>query len=135
MTGSPRLTFFVDVDNTLLDNDGAKREMDRRMLALLGERDTARFWEIYEEVRGELTVVDIPLTLNRFGSEVDDLSVRQILADIFMSFPFANYVYPGSGPAIAHMTTMGKVAILSDGDAIFQAAKISRSGLLAAVGG
>ena len=135
MTGSPRLTFFVDVDNTLLDNDGAKREMDRRMLALLGERETARFWEIYEEVRGELTVVDIPLTLNRFGGELDDLRVRQILADIFMAFPFANYVYPGSGPSIAHMTTMGKVAILSDGDAIFQAAKISRSGLLAAVGG
>src|SRR3954451_15060423 len=103
MTGLPRMTFFVDVDNTLLDNDGAKREMDRRMLSLLGERGTARFWEIYEEVRGELTVVDIPRTLNRFAKELADPDLRFLLAGIYMNFPFTDYVFPGSGPAIAHM--------------------------------
>lgn len=135
MTGAPRVTFFVDVDNTLLDNDAAKREMDRRMLALLGERGTARFWEIYEEVRGELTVVDIPRTLARFGTEQPDAEIRFLLAEIYMNFPFKDFVFPGTAAAIAHMQTMGKAAILSDGDAIFQTAKIARSGLLAAVGG
>jgi FMN phosphatase YigB (HAD superfamily) len=135
MTGSPRLTFFVDVDNTLLDNDDAKREMDHRLLELLGERGAARFWEIYEEVRAELTVVDIPRTLARYSADTTDRDLRFLLAELFMSFPFKDFVYPGSAPAIAHMQTMGRVAILSDGDAIFQIAKITRSGLADAVGG
>lgn len=135
MTGSPRLSFFVDVDNTLLDNDAAKREMDRRLGALLGAEGTARFWQVYEEVRGELTVVDIPRVLARYGRELAAPGLRFLLADVFMSFPFTDFVYPGSGPAIASLQTMGTVAILSDGDAIFQTAKISRSGLAAAVGG
>jgi hypothetical protein len=135
MTGSPRLTFFVDVDNTLLDNDAAKREMDRRLLALLGAAGAGRFWEVYEEVRGELTVVDIPRTLARFDRELTKPDHRFLLADLFMDFPFTDFVFPGSAAAIAHMRTMGKVAILSDGDAIYQTAKISRSGLIAAVGG
>ena len=59
---------FLDVDNTLLDNDAAKREMDRRMAVLIGKRGSERFWEVYEEVRSEATMVDIPRTLARFSS-------------------------------------------------------------------
>jgi FMN phosphatase YigB (HAD superfamily) len=135
MTRPPRLTFLVDVDNTLLDNDAAKREMDRRMDLLIGEQGATRFWEIYEEIRGELTMVDIPRTLARFSKELADPELRFLLAELFMRFPFMSFVYPGSSSAIVHMKSMGTVAILSDGDAIFQVAKITRSGLAAAVEG
>lgn len=135
MTCPPRLTFFVDVDNTLLDNDAAKREMDRLMDQLIGPRGSSRFWEIYEEIRGELTMVDIPRTLARFSQELEDPELRFLLAELFMRFPFVNFVYPDSSTTIAHLRTMGTVAIVSDGDAIFQVAKITRSGLAAAVEG
>lgn len=135
MTRPPRVTFFVDVDNTLLDNDAVKREMDRRMELLIGPTGSSRFWEIYEEVRGELTKVDIPLTLARFGRESGDPEIRVLLAELYMRFPFMNYIYPSTAATIAYMRAMGTVAILSDGDAIYQVAKISRSGLSAAVDG
>jgi hypothetical protein len=135
MTRLPRLTFFIDVDNTLLDNDAAKREMDRRLEVLLGEQGSARFWEIYEEVRGELTVVDIPRTLSRLAKELPDPDLRFPLTDLFMRFPFSDYVYPASLATVAHLRSIGTVAILSDGDAIFQATKINRSGLTASVDG
>ena len=131
----PRLSFFVDVDNTLLDNDAAKREMDRRMAVLIGVRGSARFWQIYEEVRAEQTMVDIPRTLSRFAPELSDAETRFLLADLYMRFPFAQFVFPGSSGAIAHMRALGSVAILSDGDAIYQTAKIIRSGLAVAVDG
>ena len=130
-----RLTFFVDVDNTLLDNDAAKREMDRRMAVLLGQQGSDRFWEIYEEVRAETTMVDIPRTLSRFSAELGDPDVRFLLADLFMRFPFAQFLFPGTPATVARLRTLGSVAILSDGDAIFQTAKIIRSGLAAAVDG
>jgi FMN phosphatase YigB (HAD superfamily) len=131
----PRLAFFVDVDNTLLDNDAAKSEMDRRMAVLIGERGSARFWEIYEEVRAEHTMVDIPRTLSRFSAELSDPQMRFLLADLYMRFPFPQFVFPGSSGTIAHLRSLGSVAILSDGDAIFQTAKIIRSGLATAVDG
>ena len=52
-----------------------------------------------------------------------------------MRFPFAQFIYPGSAGTIEHLKRLGTVAILSDGDAIFQTAKIIRSGLAAAVDG
>jgi len=135
MATRPRLTFFIDVDNTLLDNDAAKREMDRRMEVLIGERGAARFWEVYEAVRAEESMVDIPQTLSRFSSELADNEIRFLLAYLFMRFPFAQFVYPGSAGTLEQLKRLGTVAILSDGDAIFQTAKIIRSGLAAAVNG
>lgn len=135
MTRPPRLTFFIDVDNTLLDNDAAKREMDRRMDLLIGQEGSSRFWELYEEIRGEMTVVDIPRTLARCSRELEDPELRFLLAELFMRFPFANFLFPATSATIAYLRTIGTVAILSDGDAIYQLAKITRSGLAAAVDG
>ena len=61
-----RTRALIDVDNTLIDNDAAKGEIDRRWLALLGDRGTADFWDVYEEVRAE-SVVDIPHTMAALG--------------------------------------------------------------------
>ncbi|MDQ3411960.1 MAG: hypothetical protein M3509_07545, partial [Chloroflexota bacterium] len=57
-----RTTFFLDVDNTLIDNDAAKAELQRRLDDLLGLVEAARFWATYEAVRAETGVVNIPLT-------------------------------------------------------------------------
>ena len=65
----PTLAFLLDVDNTLLDNDHVKQIWDERLDAEAGPELAAHFWNIYEQVRREEDVVDIPLALTRFREE------------------------------------------------------------------
>jgi FMN phosphatase YigB (HAD superfamily) len=128
------LVFLLDVDNTLLDNDRAKADMAARLLKILGEEGAKRYWELYEEVRKELDVVSYPETLRRFASEWKDKEAAKRAANLINNFPYEKYVYPGALDAIHHMETMGEVAILSDGDSVYQPLKIARAGLAEAVG-
>ena len=130
-----RLTIFLDVDNTLIDNDAAKEEMARRLVALLGEEEAIRFWETYEEVRHDEGMVDLPVTLVRFLDGVPDRALRFALSDLVMGFPYEGFLFPATLATIAYLKTLGRVAILSDGDPAFQPAKIARSGLAQAVDG
>jgi FMN phosphatase YigB (HAD superfamily) len=137
-TPDRRVTVFFDVDNTLIDNDRAKSELSARIAALLGKKGEHRFWGLYEDVRREQGMVNIPLMLARFGDEAaadpalsDDERRRQrfALADIVMGFPYKEYLYPGALDAVRAARGVGRVAVLSEGDATFQPHKIWRSGL------
>lgn len=128
-----RLVIFFDCDNTLIDNDAAKDEFNRRLLSYLGRDDTVRFWTVYESVRSDRGVVDIPLTIERFG--VGDAAQRAALTEIFFDFPFDGFVYPDVPAVIAHGQSLGTVAVLSDGDQVFQRHKIRQSGLEELVAG
>ena len=91
----------------------------------MGDAERTRFWQIYETVRGETGVVDIPLTMARFVGD-DPVSVRRAaLADLFMRFPYERYLLPDALATIAHLRRLGQAVILSDGDPIFQ---VSNSG-------
>lgn len=142
MDPTARLTFLLDVDNTLLDNDAAKAELGRRLVASLGEAEAERFWVAYEEVRAGAGVVSYPLTLARFWAEApsgEDPTARRerviALADLVVAFPYADFVYPDALDTVAHLRRLGRVAILSDGDPAYQPTKIARAGLDAAVDG
>jgi FMN phosphatase YigB (HAD superfamily) len=133
-----RVTFLFDVDNTLIDNDRAKEDLSRRIAEVLGEAGEHRFWEMYEEVRRERGLVNIPLILARFGEDMaanpalDDGERRRLrfaLADVVMGFPYREYLYPGAIDAIRGARELGTVAVLSEGDATFQPHKIWRAGL------
>jgi FMN phosphatase YigB (HAD superfamily) len=133
-----RVTFLFDVDNTLIDNDRAKADLSARIAELLGVAGEQRFWELYEEVRHDRGLVNIPLLLARYGDELDaDPSLtdderrrlRFALADIVMGFPYGEYLYPGAMTAVRKARTLGPVAVLSEGDATFQPHKIWRTGL------
>lgn len=130
-----RLVSLIDVDNTLLDNDAAKRDLAGGLVQALGESGAARFWAAYEEVRVEEGVVDIPRTLARALGRDASLEQRVELAEMFMLFPFAEYIVRDAFKVISHLQKRGTVVILSDGDPVFQIAKIIRSGLANAVDG
>ena len=66
-----RVTFLFDVDNTLIDNDRAKQVLSLQIGEVLGESGERRFWELYEEVRRELGLVNIPFLLARYGQELE----------------------------------------------------------------
>jgi len=133
-----RVTFLFDVDNTLIDNDRAKKELSARIAELLGVAGERRFWELYEEVRHDLGLVNIPFILARYSDELDaDPSLndaerrrrRFALADLVMGFPYRDYLYPGAMDAVRKARKLGQVAVLSEGDATFQPHKIWRAGL------
>ena len=52
-----RVTFLFDVNNTLIDNDRAKKDISARIDGLLGVAGERRFWELYEEVRHDRGLV------------------------------------------------------------------------------
>lgn len=134
----PSLAFLIDVDNTLLDNDRAKADQATYLRGLLGEAAASRFWELYEEVRREESVVDYPLTLARFAQAFAGQFSRETLfalSSYFLAFPFHAHLFPGALETLAYLNTLGTTAITSDGDATFQGLKIARSGVSAAVEG
>jgi FMN phosphatase YigB (HAD superfamily) len=132
---SHRLVFLLDVDNTLLDNDRSKADMQAALLKLLGKEGNERFWQLYEEVRKELDVVNYPETLKRFAGDWKDEEVAQKAADLINNWPYRKYVYAGTFAALEHLSKLGNVAILSDGDDDYQPRKIANAGLTEAVGG
>lgn len=129
-----KLVFFLDVDNTLLNNDALKADLAAEVRNLVGAEREQRFWEIYEEVRHEEDFVDFPTTLKHFAAEQPD-APNEDLHDLVNAVPFARYVYPGALDALTYLRTIGRPVILSDGDPVFQVQKIQRSGLAAAVEG
>lgn len=130
-----KLVFLLDVDNTLLDNDQSKKDMQAKLLEILGEEGAARFWELYEAVRKEMDVVSYPETLRRFAESWQDKEIARKAADLINNWPYNDYLYPGTMEALEHLTAMGDVAILSDGDEDYQPRKILNAGLTHAVGG
>jgi hypothetical protein len=132
---SGRLSFFLDVDNTLLDNDALKDYVSAQLKAALGDDGAAQFWNLYEDVRSERDVVDLPLTARRYAERTGNETQAPVVDRILDDVPFKTFVYPHAFDTIRHLKTLGVVGILSDGDEIFQPRKIEGSGLGAAVDG
>jgi FMN phosphatase YigB (HAD superfamily) len=135
----PTLVFLLDVDNTLINNDQVKEDLNAHLQVELGPKLTARFWEIYEQVRQEREVVDIPLSLQRFREEIplSELDEQTFLhvKSIFDNYPFFYALYPHTLETLRHLRTMGLTVIVSDGDQFFQSEKIYRSDLAETVEG
>jgi len=127
-TDVPRLAFLVDVDNTLLDNDRVKQDLTAASDRLLGPTGSRRFWELYEEVRERRDYVDFPHTLRRYSQEFPHATGFARLADEVLSYPYGNAVFPAAHDVLRYATTFGPVAILSDGDPVYQPAKVARAG-------
>lgn len=133
-----RLAFLLDVDNTLLANDEVKANLDHQMRQMLGNELAERFWTIYEQVRREQGVVDIPLSLTRLRAEVpaermDEQTYRRVHA-LFDTYPFFQNLYPHVIETLHYLNTLGQTIIVSDGDQYFQAEKIVNSHLAEAAG-
>jgi len=124
---------FLDVDNTLLDNDAAKAALGSRIASSVEAAEARRFWELYEIVRRDEQYVDFPTTIERLRRGSPSAADR--IAGIIETLPFAEFIYPGALEMIARLWTSFTPAILSDGDSVFQPRKIERAGLAAAVRG
>jgi FMN phosphatase YigB (HAD superfamily) len=123
------------VDNTLVDNDRVKKDIERAIASLVGADRAARFWSLYEEVRDLGNVVDFPETLRRFRRTFPGEPRLEEVDRAVLGVSFESYLYPHALEVIARLWTLGDVVILSDGDRVYQPAKIDRAGLLLAARG
>ena len=129
------LCFLLDVDNTLLDNDSVADDLRAHLRATLGKERGARYWEIFEARRTELGYADYLGALQRYREEQPDDTTVMETSLFLIGYPFATRLYPRVLDVIAKLKSQGTVAILTDGDAVFQPWKISSSGLWNAVDG
>jgi FMN phosphatase YigB (HAD superfamily) len=120
---------LFDVDNTLLDNDRIRDDLTERLRAAHDDRVSARYWEIMDELWDKLGYMDYLGALERLRlEEPHDFAIFRT-ANWLLDYPFADRLYPHALDVVKHVRQWGSVAILSDGDAIFQPRKILRSGL------
>ncbi|HKP74644.1 MAG TPA: HAD family hydrolase [Longimicrobiaceae bacterium] len=135
MAGMHDVVFLFDVDNTLLDNDRVTAELRRHLSRAFGEEQAQWYWDTFEALRTELGYADYLGALQRYRVEHPRDPNLLAVSTWLVNYPFANRLYPGSLDAIDHCKTLGPVAILSDGDVVFQPRKVERSGLWDAVDG
>lgn len=133
------VVFFVDVDNTLLDNDTITTDLRRHLEEQFGAASADRYWVGFEKLRDELGYADYLGALQRYRTDIghgDDGDHRLLLMSSFLiDYPFADRLYPRALDVLAHLRTWGPTVILTDGDVVFQPRKVQRSGLWNAVDG
>src|SRR6202142_1876103 len=126
---NPSTVFFFDVDNTLLDNDRVAEDLKRYLVTKVGETSRRRYWELFEELRTELGYADYLGALQRYRIEQPRDPKLLAVSHFMINYPFANRLFPESLDAVEYARSLGRAAILSDGDVVFQPRKIDRSGL------
>jgi FMN phosphatase YigB (HAD superfamily) len=129
------IVFLVDVNNTLLDNDGVQQDLKDHLERAYGRDARDRYWRILEGLFLELGYRDYLGALQRFRDEhprdVELLSMSTYLID----YPFAGRLFPSALKVLSRLSAMGPTVILSDGDVVFQPHKVERAGLFDAVDG
>jgi FMN phosphatase YigB (HAD superfamily) len=127
--------FLLDVDNTLLDNDRFALELGARLERSFGLAHRERYWRIFEDLRARFGVADYLGTLQAFRDGLDDHPGLLDMSQFLLEFPFSTLLFPGALEVIAHLRTMGRPVVLSDGDVVFQPRKIRHAGIRDAVRG
>jgi FMN phosphatase YigB (HAD superfamily) len=129
------IVFLVDVDNTLIDNDGIQQDLKDHIERTFGPAARERYWRILEDLFAELGYRDYLGALQRYRNEhpwdVELLSMSAFLMD----YPFADRLYPAAIDVLMRLRNFGPTVILSDGDVVFQPRKVEHAGLWNAVDG
>ena len=133
------VVFFLDVDNTLLDNDRVIADLRLHLEQELGVASSDRYWLIFEKLRDELGYADYLGALQRYRAEMEQRGAGDrrllLMSSFLVDYPFADRLYPDALEVVARLGQLGPTVILSDGDVVFQPRKVQRSGLWEAVGG
>jgi len=135
MTDHSDIVFLFDVDNTLLDNDRFGADLGERLEQSFGPEQRARYWSIYDALREKKSIADYLGALQAFREGLDGDPELLRMAAFLLEYPFTERIYPRALEVLGHVSTMGRPAILSDGDIVFQPRKIKRSGIWDAVEG
>lgn len=138
MTTQNELVFLIDVDNTLLDDDKIQADFHLYFDEQLGRDSRDRYEAILGELWDKLGYCDYLGALQRYRlAYLADMNNPHLLqmVDFLLDYPFADVLYPKALDAVAHLGSLGRTVILTDGDGVYQPRKVQRSGLWRAVDG
>ena len=135
MTGTEPLVILLDVDDTLLDNDRFAADLGDELERHFGAAGRERYWAIYNELRDELGYADYLASLQRFRHGLENHPALLGMSGFVLDYPFEQRLFPGTLETLAHLRTLGRPVILSDGDVVFQPRKVHRAGLWDALRG
>lgn len=127
------IVFFVDVDNTLLDNDRIKDEIKKSLVKILGHKEAKHFWLHHDQFRERKKLVDFPKIISGYCKEKHRETCQLLVTEIFDSIQFKEALFPKIKEVLKYLKTMGKVIIFSESDDDYQKVKIAKSGLEAQV--
>jgi FMN phosphatase YigB (HAD superfamily) len=129
MTQPHPLVFLVDVDNTLVDNDGIQQDLKDHLEQTYGVAARDRYWRILEDLMVELGYRDYIGALQNFRVEHPREIELLAMSSYLMDYPFAERVYPNALEVLKHLRSLAPTVILSDGDVVFQPRKVEHAGL------
>jgi FMN phosphatase YigB (HAD superfamily) len=129
------LVVLFDVDNTLLDNDRVAADLRNHLEKEVGHARQEQYWNIFEELRAEVGYADYLGALQLYRAKYPRDHHLLTVSHFLLEYPFANRLFPNSLDAVEYAKRFGRVAILSDGDVVFQPRKVWRSGLYEAFNG
>lgn len=123
------VVFLVDVDDTLLDNDRFRDDVEAHVAATYGESAREAYWTIQERRFADLGYRDYLGAVQEWwlaeGMDPGLLGVAGFLLD----YPFAERLYVGALEVLAHLRAAGPTVVVTDGDAVFQPRKLERAGI------
>jgi len=123
------IVFLVDVDNTLVDNDGIQQDLKDHLEQTYGVAARDRYWRILEDLMVELGYRDYIGALQNFRVEHPREIELLAMSSYLMDYPFAERVYPNALEVLKRLRSLAPTVILSDGDVVFQPRKVERAGL------
>jgi FMN phosphatase YigB (HAD superfamily) len=129
MTQPHPLVFLVDVDNTLVDNDGIQQDLKDHLERTYGVAARDRYWRILEDLMVELGYRDYIGALQNFRVEHPREVELLAMSSYLMDYPFAERVYPNALEVLKRLRSLAPTVILSDGDVVFQPRKVEHAGL------
>jgi FMN phosphatase YigB (HAD superfamily) len=129
MTRHHPIVFLVDVDNTLVDNDGIQQDLKDHLERAYGIAARDRYWAILEDLMEKLGYRDYIGALQRFRVEHPREIELLAMSSFLMDYPFADRLYPNAVRVLQRLRSLAPTAILSDGDVVFQPRKVEHAGL------
>ena len=129
MTQLHPIVFLVDVDNTLVDNDGIQQDLKDHLEQAYGRAARDRYWTILEDLMSELGYRDYIGALQRFRVEHPREIELLAMSSFLMDYQFADRLYPDALRVLQRLRSLGPTVILSDGDVVFQPRKVEHAGI------
>src|ERR1700681_452564 len=124
MAPSYPVVFLLDVDNTLIDNDGIQRDLKDHLQQNYGRDARDRYWKILEDLFAELGYRDYLGALQRYRAEHPHEVELLAMSSFLINYPFADRLFPGALKVLKRLGRLGLTVILSDGDVVFQPHKV-----------
>jgi FMN phosphatase YigB (HAD superfamily) len=129
------VTYLVDVDDTLLDNDRVRDDVLAQLAAAYGDDVAGRYWAIQERRFVDLEYRDYLGAVQEWWEAEGRDSLLLGASRVLLDYPFADRLYPQALEVLAHLRALGPTVVLTDGDAVFQPHKVERAGIGPVVAG